>query len=226
MKGYLADALLSTENEEYKEEAEHLFRELIKKGGAKDIKTMTLARRAYNHLILKNIDNPQKREESKELCQKAMKDFPGWLDYEYFYVTILNRIGEYEQALKFAMACEEKLAKEQFHAKSEIISVKPYLLFAQILLAAQELRDMETVMKYAIYVLSADKTNMGVLCPYISTLSKNGATAEEVIEALGGVYNLDDPRDLLTIGRAAKDCGAISLAQIVVKMAGERMGKA
>ena len=225
MKGYLAEALLSTKNEAYREEAESLFTELIEKGGAQNIKTIALTRRAYNNLILKDMDDPEKRENSKKLCLNAMKDFPNWLDFEYFYTMLLNRMGEYEQALKVAIECEEKLAKEQFHAKSEIVSAKPHLLFAQILLAAQELRDIETVMKYAAYILSADKTNMGVLGPYISTLSKNGATTEEVIEALGKIYNMEDPRDLLTIGRAAKDYGAIAIAQIIVRMAGERMGK-
>ncbi|MCL2222118.1 MAG: glycosyltransferase family 2 protein [Oscillospiraceae bacterium] len=224
LKGYLAEALIGAQKAEYIEEGESLFAELIAKetlGKA----SKELTRRAFNYTILKHVENAQERERCKELCIRAMNFFPDWLDFEYFYVIILNRMGEHEQALKLAMQCEQKLAGEQYKANSEIVSARPYLLFAQSLIAAQELRDVEAVIKYATYILTADKTNMGVLGPYISTLSNKGATIDELIQTLGSIYNLDDPKDLLTIARAAKDYGAVSLAQKIVEMAGERMGR-
>jgi len=225
LKGYLAEALISTQKEEYIEEGESLFCELIEVD-ALGKATKDLTRRAFNFIILGNIDKPQQLDRCKELCLRAIKFFPGWMDFEYFYVIILNRLGEYEQALRLAMQCEQKLSGEQYEANSEIVSARPHLLFAQSLIAAQELRDVESVIKYATYILTAEKTNMGVLGPYISTLSSKGATIDELIQTLGSIYNLDDPKDLLTIARAAKDYGAIAFAQKIIEMAGERMGRA
>lgn len=222
MKGYLADALASTGKAEYMEEVDSLYGELLEKGKPGTV-INDLMRRAYSHFIVKYIDNPQEHEKCKALCLRAMRDFPDWLDFEYFYATLLNRMGEHSQALQIAMQCEQKLAAEQYHANSEMVSAKPHVLFAQSLIAAQELRDVETVIKYATYLLTADKANMGVLGPYIITLSKKGATIDELIATLGNIYDLEDPKDLLTIARAAKDSGAISFAKIIVEMAGERM---
>ena len=224
LKGFLAEALISTQKPENMEEGERLFSQLIEKG-AEGKASKELTRRAYNYIILKNIGNPQELEKCIDLCNRAIINFPDWLDFKYFHAILLNKIGQYENALALVTECEQKLAGGQYRANAEVISARPHLLFAEGLVAAQELRDTETVIKCAAYILAADKANMGVLGPYISTLQKSGASTEELLTTLGNIYNMDDPKDLLILARAAKDYGAISLAQNIVSMAGERMGR-
>ena len=223
MKGYLAEALVSTEKEEAIIEAENLFNELIAEGDSQKAGDM-ITRRAYNYFIVKNAENPQKLEYCKDLCLRAMKIFPGWLDYDYFHTIILNGMGEHKQALELAMQVEKKLANEKSLANSEIISAKPYMLHVQCLMAAQKLQDTEKVLKYAALILSKEKNLTGILGPYIVTQLNNGKSTDELTEMLGSLYNLNDPQDLLIIARAAKDYGAIQFARQIVAMAGERRG--
>ncbi|MCL2222115.1 MAG: glycosyltransferase family 2 protein [Oscillospiraceae bacterium] len=223
LKGYLAEALITSDIEQDIKEGESLFNELIDKSSTKKATDM-LTRKAYNYFLLKNVENPEKIEYCTELCRRAMKDFPGWLDFEYFYTIILNNSGEHEQALQLAIKIEKKLSAEQYLANSEILAAKPGLLYAQSMIAAQELQDIEKVIKYATIILAAEKRLMGVLGPYIITLLNNGASEDELVKTLGNIYNLDDPKDLLIIARAAKDYGAIPFAQKIVAMAGKLMG--
>ena len=80
---------------------------------------------------------------------------------------------------------------------------------------------LNSVIEYATVVLMLDKSKHSILSPYIYTLKNNGASDEEIIELLSRVYNFGDPNDLMLIAKAAKSCGVIDLAKMIMLLVGE-----
>ena len=226
IKGYLADSLASAAlrggptGADSLGEAETLYKEVMK-GGAEVF--LALKKKAYLHFIEKYVDDHEQRTECEELCQKALKDIPGDIDFEYFYATSLNHAGEYSAALDLLLGCEQKLAAAADLDVSLIVSADPTLLFGQLLMAAQGLGDIESVIKYATLILAADKSRQGVVGPYITTLLQHSSSEDEVVDVLKTLYDLGDPEDLLILAKAAKDCGAIAFARRIMAMAGKIM---
>ena len=92
-------------------------------------------------------------------------------------------------------------------------------------ISAQGLENIEGVIRYTTMVLKEDKGDIGVLKPYIWTLLKHETSEDELIGLLAKLYDLNDPKDLMLIGRAAKDCGALPLARRVLGMAQEAISR-
>jgi hypothetical protein len=97
------------------------------------------------------------------------------------------------------------------------------MLYTQLLLAAQGLDDTDSIIKYALLILEADKTRQEVLSPLIAMLLGQGTSPEELLTLLTKVYTINDPNELLTIARAAKDCGAVEFARMIMIIAGEML---
>ena len=225
-KAYLADSLGTKawldgpEGAVSLAEAGELFEEVIN-GDVDNYVYPMLKTKAYLHFIRRYIDenDPGKYPECEEMCHKALRDVPGDIDLEYYYAALLNSKNEFREAWELLSGCEAKLAAADLDA-SIIVSANPGMLFGQMLIAAQGLGDVGNVIKYATYLLSIDKSDQGVLSPYIYTLLNNGTSEDEVLRILSGIYDFGDPGDLLLIARAAKDCGAINIARYIIEIAG------
>jgi glycosyltransferase involved in cell wall biosynthesis len=220
IKAYLADSLRLNTDEASLNEAGALFTEVLN-GGA-DVSSF-LKMKAYAYFMNKYANDPEKLTECEELCRKALVDFPDSIDFRVFSSVVLNNKGNYAEAWELLTECEAKLS----NASSEqayFISADPTLLFKQKILAAQGLGDVANVIKYAAVILKIDKTKQEILIPYIATLLKHGATVEELLKLLDGIYDFGNPNDLLLIARASTNCGAIVLAQRVMEAAGGLMG--
>jgi len=217
IKLYLADALKL--DEDNYAEAEEIFTEIINSPGAENLGG--LKQRAYVHMINKYISAPDRERLSgiEEMCLKALDDCPGDLDLEYFYASVLNYKGDFRAALEMLSGCEAKLTDAAGTNGSVYIAADPTLLFGQMLIAAQGLGDIDSVIKYAGLILSADKFRSGVFGPYIATLLQRCASGDEVVGVLARTYDLDDRKDLLHIARAAKDCGAVDFSRRIIGMA-------
>jgi hypothetical protein len=84
---------------------------------------------------------------------------------------------------------------------------------------------VENVIKYSTLLLTVSKYRENVLKQYIYTLVKHGTTTDEVVSLLEKLYDFSNPKELLTVARAAKDCGAIDVARRIMELAGELLGK-
>ena len=225
LKVYLADSLRGKAREDGPErgavseaEAEALYAEVAGSNGPVD---PMLNKKAHMYTVEKHIVSGENLWESERLCDRAMAVFPGDMDFEYYLARIMNLKGNYQKAQELLGKCEEKLVDATAIYKSDLLSVKPMLMYEEMLYAAQGLGDTVGIIKYATMVLMEDKANQEVLSPYIATLLNHGTAEDEVVGLLGKMYDMGDPNDLLAIARAAKDCGAIDFARRIAGMAAQ-----
>ena len=217
-KAYLADSLAAKDNAESLAEAEDLFYEVIQ--GRTGV-IPALRKKAYTRLISKYDVLPKKLIEREALCRKALTEFPGDLDFEYYLGVALNQNGDYRDAWSAFRECEAKLSDSSFTDESDTVAADPVLLFLQMAIAAQRLGDEENVIRCATFVLSADKFREGILGPYIGTLLKHDTAEEDVVTLLSKIYDMSSKKDLLFIARAAKDIGALDFTRRIISLAGE-----
>jgi len=222
-KAYLADSLKHSENEADKAEAESIFAGILESGPTADL-NYKLRIKAYVYFMNKYVNDPEKRDRCEELCNRALDEFPGALDFEYFLASVLNYKGEYRAAWELLMSGEERLASGNNTGVSFYVPADPAMLYGQLLLAAQGLGDVDNIIRYAMLILLSDKTRSDILCPLIATLLGCGAAEDELVDMLAEIYNTGDPGDLLLIARAAKNCGAIEFASRIMEKAKEIMG--
>ena len=215
LKAYLADSLKNNSDAESIAEADAMFYEVI---NTDQHVFPALKKKAYSNFIEEYIKIPEKLSECERLCRKALVDFPGDIDLEYNLGYVLNRKGDYHSAWDILKVCEEKLIGASIGDESMVVAVKPMLLFFQLAVAAQELGNISGTIRYASMVLAEDKSQTTVLQPYIATLLKNGASEDDVISLLEKLYDFSNPKDILLIARAAKDCGAIDFARRLAEM--------
>ena len=219
LKAYLADALKAEKDDESLEEAEALYMEVITSPGSV---ILILKNKAYKHFLDQYTQAAERIEEYEEFSRMALKDNPTSLDFKCYYAAVLSRNGDYRQAFELLKECEAKMSTADVNDIT-VIAAKPQFLFGQMVLAAQGLGDVEEVIKYATMILAIDKSRSEVLAPYLHTLASQGVSMNEVITILSGIYDLNDPQDLLLIARTAKDIGAIELARAIMDIAGRIM---
>ena len=102
-----------------------------------------------------------------------------------------------------------------------MVALKPMLMYKEMLNASAGLDDTVGTVKYATMVLVEDKSQQGILSPYIATLLGHGTSNDDLLGLLAKIYDLGSPEDLLLIGRSAKECGALDFALLVAGMAAE-----
>jgi len=216
LKAYLADALrvVGEKNEEKLAEAHALYYEVINaEAGAYYHHRLN----AYRILIDKCSKDRDSLEEAEQLSIRGLAEFPGDMDIEYFYGAALNGRKDFASALRFLLSCESKLNNAISIDQSAMLSAKPVLLYHQLAVAAQGLGDVNDFIKYATMALTADKTEAGILGPLILTLVEHNTPDEDVLGLLSKLYNLNDPRDMLFIARAAKNSGAFDFARMIAE---------
>jgi glycosyltransferase involved in cell wall biosynthesis len=222
LKAYLADALVAEGSENSIIEAEELYTEVL------DVETgvpVALKIKTYTYYINKYINSPEMLPECERLCRNAREEFPDNLDIEYFYAGVLNKRGSHSMAWEILQRCETFLQKPAGNSRGVNISQNPELLYNQMIATAQRLGDVESIITYAAKLLFIDKTQDETLGKYIATLLQYDTSEEEVLEVLAKIYDANDPTDLMCIARAAMNCGAISLAQRVMGIAGGLMNR-
>ena len=217
-KAYLADSLKLSENEADKAEAKSIFAEILESDSIAEL-NYKLRIKAYVYFMNKYVNDPEKRDRCQALCNRALDEFPGALDFEYFQASLLNYKGDYRAAWELLKSGEERLASGKNTGVSFYVPADPAMLYGQLLLAAQGLGDVDNIIRYATLILVSDKTRSDILCPLIAMLLGRGTTEDELIDMLAKIYNTGDPGDLLIIARAAKNCGAIELASLIMNKA-------
>ena len=222
VKSYLADSLIVKGGLESHSEAIELYKEVIE-GGPEVFPV--LKKKAYTTLMDKYIKTGELLPECERICRKSLRDFPNDIDLEYYLGLILNKKKDFAGAWEIFQKCEKDLVKSSALDESVVVSVKPQVLFIQMALAAQGLDNVEGIIRYSTMVLKEDKTQDGVLKPYMWVLLKNGTSEDELFGILSKLYDMGNPKDLMFIGRAAKDCGAIPFARRVLGMVQDLINK-
>jgi len=221
LKLYLADSLRHKTDEESIEEAEKYFKEAIE-SDAKSV-FYRLRIKAYIHFLNKYVNDENKRDECERLARKALSEYPNTVDFEYFIASVYNYNGDYKKAWEILQDCEQRLANKGEIGATAYVTADMTMLYGQLILAAQGLFETKKVAHYALEILKCDKTRNDILVPLIVSTIKSGKTEDELIETLKKAYNFKDPKDLLQIAKAAKNCGAIVLANKIVKIASKVM---
>ena len=219
LKAYLADSLWMAADEESNREAHDLFTEVV--NGTNVAPGMKKV--AYSFLINKYVNNPEKRCEGEKLCIKARGEYPEDIDFKFFHAAAMNGAGEYKAAFELLTECLDNMEDIAEYGGLSYVSANPLLIFNQIIFSAQGMGDIDSLVRYVTVVLSADKTMLNVLGPYIATLLRAGKTDEEILDLISKVYDITSPRDLVLIVRAAKDCGAADFARKVLHIAQQYM---
>jgi len=221
VKAYLADSLMMKGGVEASDEALKLYREVIdSKAGGHPV----LRKKAYSALIEQFVTTSQTEDytECEELCRRALREFPNDIDIEYFLAVTLNYVNRFQEAWEILRNCETNLVKSALD-DSIVVSAKPLLLFVQTAIAAQGINNIEGLVRYTTMVLKEDNTMDDVLRSLIATLLTHGTSDDELLSLLSKLYNFSNPKDLLFIGRAAKECGAIGFARKIIEMTGQRL---
>ena len=228
IKGYLADSLKAEAIVErtgsnsaeavslYKTkmaEVDLLYREVLNSGS--DTHSL-IKESAYEHFLVKYRAEAHVDSELESICLSAYKEYPKKQKFACYYAMALNKKKDYPAAYDVLKKCEAKLNDDE----SSALTFNVMELFApQMVIAAQGVGDTERILMYAEIMLLMDKKNMSVLSPYIAVLVKYYKTGGEIFTQLASIYNMKDQADLLFIARAAKDCGAISLARATMDIA-------
>ena len=210
LKAYLANALSIGDNKAHQKEAEKLFDEVIK--SKKKIDTIHKIK-AYMFFVNKYKNTTGELSKCEDICRQALSEFPGLIDFEYILAETLSRKGEYAEAWDLLRRCEEKLISDSYWDESIMIPADPTALFGQMIITAQKLNDIESVILYSTHILTMDKTRKSVLGPCIATLVYYGVSDPEIIDLLSNIYDMENPEDVEFIAKTAKEFGAAAFSE-------------
>jgi len=221
---YLADSIKAAGTEEARAEAEELYLQALanKKPAEPAIKRL-----AYDFLLARFIYDPVKNEAAKKLFDEAITVLPNNLDYYYYRAVLNNQNRNYKKAIDDLLKCEQFFMESTTLPETRVLMPCPILLYRQFILSTMGLGDELKTQQYTTIfntMLSEGKEQPEVLGTFLADMFKQGKTGIEVFEAISGAYDINDPRDLMHIARAAKNCGAITFAQKLMEMTKEKLG--
>jgi len=218
---YLADSIKAAGTEEARDEAEQMYLKAL--SGRKQADS-AIKRLAYDFLIPRFSLRDDKKEEAVRLCGEAIAALPNHIDYYYYRAVLRNRAGEYLLGQEDLLKCEQVFMSGTGAPETRVLMPSPILLYHQLYLAATGLGDKQAIANYTTVIsaiLTEGKAQSAILGPYMAEMFRQGKTGIEVFEEISGVYDLNEPQDLMLIARAAKDYGILLFAQKVMEMAGE-----
>jgi len=221
---YLADSLKGAGTKESLDEAIDLFNKALRSEKTANTSTKQLA---YNFLIPRYSGDDTIKEEAMKLCNDAVRDFPDYLDYYYYRAVLNNSSGNYTAAQDDLLTCENKFMSAVTVPTTNVLMPSPILLYHQLKLSANGLNDEDSISRNSTIIkvmLTDGKNEISVIGPYIRALLWHGATDEEALNELAEIYDLNDPKDLLFIARAAKDNSAAEFTRTVMEIAGKMLG--
>ena len=221
---YLADSIKGSGTPEALAESEELFQKALNS----EVPSKALIKQlAYNFLIPRYARDNEKHDEAMRLCNRAIIDLPGYLDY-YYYRAVLNNINrEYKTAQDDLIKCEELFMSSDGIPTTQIMMPSPLRLFYQLLLSARGLGDTEGISRNSTIIqimLKESKKESTVIGQYIRALLIDGITEEAVLDELAEIYDLNDPKDLLFIARASKESGAVEFTRNIMKKIEQILG--
>ena len=215
LKTYLGDALCMSQDETLIDEAMVLYREAIDS----DLPFSTELRRyAYMHLIERLVHISNNYDECELLCLRALSEWNGDIDFEYYLAIVLYNKGNYIKAWETFLNVENKLMDKQLGIVSTIVTARPTELFERMVIVAAALGDVKSVVKYASITLSINKENHEVLGLFITSLLNNKIAEQVLLCMLSEFYDTSNPNDLMIIARAANNCGEKELALKIVDL--------
>jgi hypothetical protein len=166
--------------------------------------------------------------EALKLCDAAIADLPGMIDYHYYRAVLNNKKGNYKAARDDLNICENAFTTGSSLPVTRVLLPSPMRLFYQQKVAAKGLGDEEGVIKSSTILNSMmSEAKKSVQADFIGAFIKSmlvyGVSEDESLAELAEVFDLGDPRDLMFIVRAAKDAGAIGFARKVMDMTDQIM---
>ena len=222
---YLADSLKSMGKEEV-QEAEALFLKAL--SSKVKLKNTHIKQFAYNFLIPHYIKDEEKKDEALRICNEAIETLPAYIDYYYYRAILNNRKGNYKAAQEDLTKCEQTLLSTETTPTTQVLMPSPILLYYQLLLSAKGLNDEDGISRNAAIIkmmLGESKEQAEIVGLYIRTLSQDGATDEQVLDELSDIYDLNNPKDMLFIARAAKESGAVEFTRNIMKITGRMLNE-
>ena len=226
---YIADTLISAGTEESRVEAEELF---LKALGSDKLKDTPVKQLAFDFLIPRFLgderysDGIKREKEALKLCDAAINDLPGNIDYYYFRAVLNNQRGKFKEAREDLLICQNAFMTSTTIPATQILLPSPLPLFYQLKVAAKGLEDEQgTAINGTILntMMAESKADMDIIGSFIKSVLVIGGTEEEALEALSEVFNINDAKDMMFLARAAKNAGAIGFAKEVMEKLTEIM---
>jgi tetratricopeptide (TPR) repeat protein len=227
---YLADTIKAEGTEEAREEAEPLY---LKALSSKRMADIPIKQLAYDFLIprlsgdVNTMGKACRKDEALKLCDDAISDLPELIDYRYFRAVLYNKRGNYKAAWDDLLHCENAFTSGDAVPTTRVLLPNPMPLFFQQKVVAKGMGDEQNTVKSSTILnsmLAEAKTQTDMLSSFIKAILLYGLTDDEALLELADVYDLNAPRDLMLIARAAKDCGAIGFTRKVMEKTAAAMG--
>jgi glycosyltransferase involved in cell wall biosynthesis len=220
---YLADSLKADGKEESREEAEKLYLKALR---GKRKANIIITQLAYDFLIRYYIDDKNKADETMALCNEAIATLPGNIDYNYYRAVLNNKKGNYKAAWEDLSICERAFTTATTLPSTRILLPSPIPLFFQLKMAAKGMGDEQEIIKSGTIVnamLIDGKDNTDTIGAFIKAMLLYGISEDDTLKELAEIYDINDPKELLFIARAAKDSGAIGFTRKIMDIAKEIM---
>jgi tetratricopeptide (TPR) repeat protein len=221
---YLANLIAALGTEESRLEAEEMhLKALASKQPAKTLNKEL----AFDFLIPRYIEAGSRINDALKLCNQAITDLPGNIDYRYYRAVIYNQKGNYKEALDDLNECEKLLLSTDVLTTSYMLGFSPLPMYYQMYVSALGAGDEQGVEKARQVIntiLGEAKNQSEMVGPYIRAMSWYGASDEDVLNNLADVYDLNNPKDMMFIARAAKDSGVIGFARKVMDILQAMLG--
>jgi tetratricopeptide (TPR) repeat protein len=221
---YLADSIKSEGTQAAYDDAEQLY---LKGISSKRMTDIAIKQLAYDFLIprlsgdVNTINKKCRKDEAIKLCDDAIADVPDYIDYRYYRAVLNNQRGNFKAAWDDLLHCENAFLSGETLPVTRVLLPNPMPLFFQQKMAAKGMEDEQNAVKSQTIlssILLESKTQSDMLSSFIKTILLYGLTNDEALAELAEVYDLKDPRDLMFIARAAKECGAVGFTRKVMDM--------
>jgi len=218
---YLASALNINDDEKSQAEAEELYKVILSKQTSQTVHKWQRIK-TYIYFINKYLKDPDRLKDCEGVCRKALDDFPGAVDFEYFLASVYSLMGKNDEAWELLKSCETNVVNGVNLEDSIVIPADPITLFCKMIIVAKALGDIENVVLYSTHVLTMDKTRKSILGPCIATLLHYGVSEAETIELLSNIYDMRDTDDLRFVAETAGEYGATDFAEGITKLSGDK----
>jgi len=221
---YLADSLKAAGSEESRAEAEELYLKALK--STRPAKTM-IKQLAYDFLIprysgdIRYADEKVRKDEALKLCDEAIAELPAHIDYYYYRAILNNQRGKFKEAHDDLTVCENAFLSGGTLPSTRILLPSPTPLFYQLKVAAKGLGDEGSIVKSSTILhtmLMDSRDDSDTLGSFIKSILVFETSEDDALAELSEVYDLNNPKDLMFIARAAKDSGAIGFTRKIMEM--------
>jgi tetratricopeptide (TPR) repeat protein len=212
LKAYLADALYEKGDNDSREEALMVYKEVA--DSEEKVHGM-LSRNAFSKVIATHIVNGDLIA-AEEYSQRALKTMPEYIDFYVFLNEIQYKTERYSDAWKSIRTAEELFEKYALSQPNALVN-NPFHLFYALCVTAVKLEDAQNAVKYATLALKEDKTRVDVLGPLLAALKNFGNTDDlEILAFLEKLYDFNSPKDKVFLARVANSLVLLGLRDLIM----------